>query len=32
MVRCELERKKQTSDDVTIEMNPADYYLKVIIE
>jgi hypothetical protein len=32
MVRCDPDRRKQTTDDTTTEMNPADSSLKLIIE
>lgn len=32
MVRWEDERKKHTTDDTIMEINPADYYLNVMKE
>lgn len=32
MVKWEEERKKQTTDEMMIEMKPADYYLNVMKE
>ena len=32
MVKWEDDRKKHTTDDMMIDMNPADYYLNVMKE